>query len=166
MKRVKKVVLTGASGFVGSDILNEVLNRGFEVTAVVRHPAKIKIQNENLKVVKVDVSSLNEVAEVCKGADAVISAFNPGWSNPNIYDETIKVYLTIVDGIKKAGINRFLMVGGAGSLFIDPGLRLMDSGEVPENILPGVKALGEFYLNFLKKEKKVDWVFFSPAADM
>ncbi len=166
MKRVKKVVLTGASGFVGSDILNEVLNRGFEVTAVVRHPAKIKIQNENLKVVKVDVSSLNEVAEVCKGADAVISAFNPGWSNPNIYDETIKVYLTIVNGIKKAGINRSLMVGGAGSLFIAPGLRLMDSGEVPENILPGVKALGEFYLNFLKKEKKVDWVFFSPAADM
>lgn len=166
MKRVKKVVLTGASGFVGSDILNEVLNRGFEVTAVVRHPAKIKIQNENLKVVKVDVSSLNEVAEVCKGADAVISAFNPGWSNPNIYDETIKVYLTIVNGIKKAGINRSLMVGGAGSLFIAPGLRLMDSGEVPENILPGVKALGEFYLNFLKKEKKVDWVFFSPTADM
>ena len=162
MKRVKKVVLTGASGFVGSDILNEVLNLGFEVTAVVRHPAKIKIQNENLKVVKVDVSSLNEVAEVCKGADAVISAFNPGWSNPNIYDET----MTIVNGIKKAGINRSLMVGGAGSLFIAPGLRLMDSGEVPENILPGVKALGEFYLNFLKKEKKVDWVFFSPAADM
>ena len=112
------------------------------------------------------MSSLNEVAEVCKGADAVISGFNPGWSNPNIYDETIKVYLTIVNGIKKAGINRSLMVGGAGSLFIAPGLRLMDSGEVPENILPGVKALGEFYLNFLKKEKKVDWVFFSPAADM
>ncbi len=166
MKKVKKVVLIGASGFVGSAILNEALNRDIEVTAVVRHPEKIKIENENLKVVKADVSSLNEVAEVCKGADAVISAFNLGWSNPNIYDETIKVYLTIVDGIKKAGINRFLMVGGAGSLFIDPGLRLMDSGEVPENILPGVKALGEFYLNFLKKEKKVDWVFFSPAADM
>ena len=166
MKKVKKVVLIGASGFVGSAILNEALNRDIEVTAVVRHPEKIKIENENLKVVKADVSSLNEVAEVCKGADAVISAFNLGWSNPNIYDETIKVYLTIVNGIKKAGINRFLMVGGAGSLFIDPGLRLMDSGEVPENILPGVKALGEFYLNFLKKEKKVDWVFFSPAADM
>ena len=166
MKKVKKVVLIGASGFVGSAILNEALNRDFEVTAVVRHPEKIKIENENLKVVKADVSSLNEVAEVCKGADAVISAFNPGWSNPNIYDETIKVYLTIVNGIKKAGINRSLMVGGAGSLFIAPGLRLMDSGEVPENILPGVKALGEFYLNFLNKEKKVDWVFFSPTADM
>lgn len=69
------------------------------------------------------------------------------------------MYLTIIDGVKKAGVNRFLMVGGAGSLFIAPGLRLMDSGEVPENILPGVKALGEFYLNFLMKEKEIDWVF-------
>ncbi len=149
MEKVKKIVLIGASGFVGSALLNEALNRGFEVTAVVRHPEKIKIENENLKVVKADVS-----------------AFNPGWNNPDIYDETIKVYLTIIDGVKKAGVNRFLMVGGAGSLFIAPGLRLMDSGEVPENILPGVKALGEFYLNFLKKEKEIDWVFFSPAADM
>ena len=150
MKEVKKVVLIGASGFVGSALLNETLNRGFEVTAVVRHPEKIKIENESLKVTKADVSSLEEVYEVCKGADAVISAFNPGWNNPDIYDETIKVYLTIIDGVKKAGVNRFLMVGGAGSLFIAPGLRLMDSGEVPENLLPG----------------EVDWVFFSPAADM
>ena len=148
MEKVKKIVLIGASGFVGSALLNEALNRGFEVTAVVRHPEKIKIENENLKEVKADVSALDEVAAVCKGADAVIS------------------YLTIIDGVKKAGVNRFLMVGGAGSLFIAPGLRLMDSGEVPENILPGVKALGEFYLNFLKKEKEIDWVFFSPAADM
>lgn len=166
MKKVKKVVLIGASGFVGSAILNEALNRDFEVTAVVRHPEKIKIENENLNVVEADVSSLDEVAEVCRGADALISAFNPGWNNPNIYDETIKVYLTIIDGVKKAGVDRFLMVGGASSLFIAPGLRLMDSGEVPENLLPGVKALGEFYLDFLKKEKEIDWVFFSPAADM
>lgn len=159
MEKVKKMLLIGASGFVGSALLNEALNRGFEVTAVVRHPEKIKIENELLKVKKADVSSLDEVCEVCKGADAVISAFNPGWNNPNIYDETIKVYLTIIDGVKKAGVNRFLMVGGAGSLFIAPGLRLMDSGEVPENILPGVKALGEFYLNFLMKEKEIDWVF-------
>ena len=146
---MKKVVLIGASGFVGSAILNEALNRGFHVTAVVRHPEKIKIENE-----------------VCKGADAVISAFNPGWNNPDIYKETIEVYLTIIDGVKKAGVNRFLMVGGAGSLFIAPGIRLVDSGEVPEKILPGVRALSDFYLDFLKKEKEVDWVFFSPAADM
>lgn len=58
--------------------------------------------------------------------------------------ETIKVYLTIIDGVKKAGVNRFLMVGGAGSLFIAPGLRLMDSGEVPENILPELKLWESF----------------------
>lgn len=166
MKKVKKVVLIGASGFVGSALLKEALNRDFEVTAVVRHPEKINIQNENLRIKKADVSSLEEVYEVCKGADAVLSAYNPGWNNPKIYEETIEVYLTIIDGVKKAGVNRFLMVGGAGSLFIAPGIRLMDSGEVPENLLPGVKALGDFYLNFLMKEKEVDWVFFSPAADM
>lgn len=166
MEKVKKVVLIGASGFVGSALLKEALNRELEVTAVVRHPEKIKIENENLRVKKADVSSLEEVTEVCKGADAVISAFNPGWNNPNIYKETIEVYLTIIDGVKKADVHRFLMVGGAGSLFIAPGVRLMDSGEVPENLLPGVKALGDFYLDFLRKEKEVDWVFFSPAADM
>ena len=63
MKEVKKVVLIGASGFVGSALLNETLNRGFEVTAVVRHPEKIKIENESLKVTKADVSSLEEVYE-------------------------------------------------------------------------------------------------------
>ena len=110
MEKVKKIVLIGASGFVGSALLNEALNRGFEVTAVVRHPEKIKIENENLKVVKADVAVLDEVADVCKGADAIVSAFNPGWNNPDIYDETIKVYLTIIDGVKKAGVNRFLMV--------------------------------------------------------
>ena len=86
---MKKVVLIGASGFVGSAILNEALNRGFHVTAVVRHPEKIKIENENLEVKRADVSSLDEVCKVCKGADAVISAFNPGWNNPDIYKETI-----------------------------------------------------------------------------
>lgn len=166
MEKIKKVVLIGASGFVGSALLKEALNRDFEVTAVVRHPEKINIHNENLRIKKADVSSLEEVYEVCKGADAVLSAYNPGWNNPKIYEETIEVYLTIIDGVKKAGVNRFLMVGGAGSLFIAPGIRLMDSGEVPENLLPGVKALGDFYLNFLMKEKEVDWVFFSPAADM
>ena len=87
---MKKVVLIGASGFVGSAILNEALNRGFHVTAVVRHPEKIKIENENLEVKRADVSSLDEVCKVCKGADAVISAFNPGWNNPDIYKETIE----------------------------------------------------------------------------
>ena len=66
MKEVKKVVLIGASGFVGSALLNETLNRGFEVTAVVRHPEKIKIENESLKVTKADVSSLERSFQIDK----------------------------------------------------------------------------------------------------
>ena len=90
MEKVKKIVLIGASGFVGSALLNEALNRGFEVTAVVRHPEKIKIENENLKVVKADVAVLDEVADVCKGADAIVSAFNPGWNNPEYTMKPLK----------------------------------------------------------------------------
>ena len=72
MEKVKKIVLIGASGFVGSALLNEALNRDLEVTAVVRHPEKIKIENENLKVVKADVSALDEVTAVCKGSSDLV----------------------------------------------------------------------------------------------
>jgi len=161
---MKKIVLIGASGFVGSAILNEALNRGIQVTAVVRNPEKIKITNSNLSIVKADVSSQETVAELSKGADAVISAYNPGWSNSSIYEETLKTYPAILEGVKKAGVKRFLIVGGAGTLFVAPGLRVVDSGAIPGEIMGGVKSLGEFYLNTLINEKDIDWVFFSPAG--
>lgn len=163
---MKKIVLIGASGFVGSAILNEALNRGITVTAIVRDPSKITVQNDNLKVVKADVSSAEEVAKVSAGADAVISAYNPGWTNPAIYEETLKVYPAILEGVKNAGVNRLLIVGGAGTLFVAPGVRVVDSGAIPAEIMGGVKSLGEFYLNTLMNEKQIDWVFFSPAGSL
>jgi putative NADH-flavin reductase len=161
-----KVVIIGASGFVGSAILNEALNRGIKVTAVVRDPEKIKFSNSDLTIIKADVSSAETVAEICKGFDTVISAYNPGWTNPNIYDETLKVYPAILEGVKKAGVKRLLMVGGAGTLFVAPGLRVVDSGAIPKEIMGGVKSLGEFYLDTLMNEKSIDWVFFSPAGNI
>ncbi|MDL2214678.1 NAD(P)-dependent oxidoreductase [Dysgonomonas sp. OttesenSCG-928-M03] len=163
---MKKIVLIGASGFVGSAILKEALDRGCQVTAVVRDPKKITIQSPNLTVKQADVSSAQTVSELSKGADAVISAYNPGWSNPNIYEDTLKIYPAIVEGVKDAGVKRLLMVGGAGTLFVSPGVRVVDSGAIPDAIMPGVKALGEFYLNILIKEKDIDWVFFSPAGNI
>lgn len=161
-----KIVLIGASGFVGSAILNEALNRGIKVTAVVRNPESIKISNADLTVVKADVSDTEKVAGISKGADAVISAFNPGWTNPAIYEETLKIYPRILEGVKKAGVKRLLIVGGAGTLFVTPGLRVVDSGAIPAGIMGGVKSLGEFYLNTLMNEKEIDWVFFSPAGSL
>ncbi len=163
---MKKIVLIGASGFVGSAILKEALDRGHQVTALVRDPKKVTIQNPNLTIKQSDVSSAQAVCELSKGADAVISAYNPGWSNPNIYDDTLKIYPAIVKGVKDAGVKRLLIVGGAGTLFVSPGVRVVDSGAIPDAIMPGVKALGEFYLNILMKEKDIDWIFFSPAGNI
>ena len=161
---MNKIVLIGASGFIGSAILNEALERGHKIVAIVRHPEKIKTVNKNLVVRQCDVSSADTVAEVCKGAEAVISAYNPGWKNPEIAEETTRVYRSILEGVRRSGISRFLIVGGAGSLFIAPGKRLMDSGIIPESFLPAVRALAGFYLNDLMAEKVIDWVFFSPAG--
>lgn len=161
---MNRIVLIGANGFVGSAILNEALNRGIKVTAVVRNPDSIKISNTNLTIVKADVSNADKVAELSTGFDTVISAYNPGWRNPNIYKDTLKVYPQILEGTKKAGVKRLLIVGGAGTLFVAPGLTVMDSGAIPSEIMDGVKSLAEFYLNTLLNEKEIDWVFFSPAG--
>lgn len=161
---MKNVVLIGASGFVGTAILNELLNRGYRVTAIVRNPGKISVSSPNLTVVEADISDTNALIEACKGKDAVISAYNPGWSNPNIYEEILKNYPLILDAVKKSGVKRMLFVGGAGTLYYAPGKRVMDSGAIPAELIGGVKSLGEFYLNTLSREKEIDWVFFSPAS--
>ena len=149
-----------------SAILNELLNRGHKVTAIVRDPAKVTASNPNLKVIQADVTDTDVLIEASKGKDAVISSYNPGWKNPNIYEETLKNYPLIVDSVKKAGVERLLIVGGAGTLFYAPGKMVMDADDVPAKLLPGIKSLGEFYLNTLRKENDIDWIFLSPAANM
>lgn len=163
---MKNVALIGASGFVGNAILHELLTRGHKVTAIVRNPQKIDVENPNLAVIKADVSDTNELISACKGKDAVISAYNPGWTNPHIYEETLRNYPFILDAVKQSGVKRLLCVGGAGTLFCAPGLRVVDSGVIPEAIMGGVKSLGEFYLNTLMNEKDIDWIFFSPAGTL
>lgn len=163
---MKKVVLIGASGFVGNAILNELLERGHKVTAVVRHPEKVKAENPRLSVVGMDVEDSVRLTDVCKGHDAVISAYNPGWGNPDMYEDTLRVYPEILKAVKASGTGRLLIVGGAGSLFVKPGVRLVDTGTLPEAWLPGVKSLAKFYLETLAHEQELDWVFFSPAANL
>ena len=129
---MKHVILIGASGFVGSAILEELLNRGHHVTAIVRTPNKLTQSHTNLKVEVMDVEDRNALVQVCHGQDAVISAYNPGWGNPEIYEDTLRVYPLILEAVKASGVKRFLVVGGAGSLFVKPGLRLVDTGTLPE----------------------------------
>lgn len=163
---MKNVVLIGASGFVGTAILNELLNRGHKVTAIVRDAKKMTVSNPNLTIVEADVTDTDALKEAGKGKDAVISAYNPGWKDPHIYEDTLKNYPLIVESAKQAGVKRLLIVGGAGTLFYAPGKMVMDADDVPAQLLPGIKSLGEFYLNTLRKEKDIDWIFLSPAANM
>ena len=76
----------------------------------------------------------------------------------------MKNYSTILDAVKESGVKRLLIVGGAGTLFVIPGTTVIDSGFIPEEILPAVKGLADFFLHTLKKENEIDWVFFSPAG--
>jgi len=159
-----KIALIGATGFVGSTILKEALDRGHEVTAIVRHPEKLAT-HPKLHAEKGDVYNENEVARLVAGHDAVISAFNPGWTNPDIYDLQVKGTKTIIAGVKKAGIKRLLFVGGAGSLEVKPGVQSVDLPEFPKDWKPGALATREA-LNLLRQEPGLEWSFLSPSADL
>lgn len=163
--RNMKVALIGASGFVGTATLNELLERGHQVTAFTRDPENVKTQHENLTVIQANVIDSGELAEKAKGHDAVISAFNAGWTNPNLYDDYLNGSKAIQEGVKKADVKRLIVVGGAGSLFAAEGVQFVDTPEFPEQIKPGATAARD-YLNHLKTEKELDWTFLSPALEM
>ncbi|MFT3995035.1 MAG: NAD(P)H-binding protein [Dysgonomonas sp.] len=161
---MKKVVLIGATGFVGSHLLKELLSRGYNVTAIARSTSKIEIKNGNPKVVNVDINDVKALTEVIKGNDIVLSAFNAGWTNPNLYDDFIKGSESIEQAVKNSGVKRYIVIGGAGSLYVD-GKQLVDGPDFPSEIKPGATAARD-YLTHLRSEKELDWTYFSPAPEM
>ena len=159
-----RVVIIGASGFIGSAIRDEALTRGHQVTAIVRHPEKITVQNSRLTIEKADILK-DDLGKLVKGHDAVISAYNPGWGNPNLYEEQIKGTQNLISGVKKARVKRLLVVGGAGSLEIAPGVQVIDKTDFPKEVIGGVLATREA-LYMLRKEDKLEWTFLSPPANI
>ena len=105
-----KVSLLGASGFVGSALLKEALDRGHVVTAIVPDPEKLE-KRERLTAKTGDVYDTASLATLIRGNEAMISAFNPGWKNPNLYDDQVRGTASIIAAIKKAGIT--CLVGSA-----------------------------------------------------
>jgi uncharacterized protein len=152
-----KVVLFGASGMIGSRVLAELLQRGHAVTAVVRNPEKIAAAGA--KVVKGDVTDEASVAAVAQGADAVISAYAPPQTDVASLPGAVR---SLLAGLTKAGVKRVIVVGGAGSLEVSPGVQLVDTPNFPEQ-WKGI-ALAHRDLLPVLKESTLDWSCLSPAA--
>lgn len=155
-----KIALIGATGFVGSAILKEAAARGHLVTALVRHPEKVGKLN-NVTAVQADVADTDALATLLAGHDIVISAYNPGWSDPNIRENHITGSRSITEASRKAGVRRLIAVGGAGSLSIN-GRQLVDSPDFPAEWKQGALGAREA-LNELRTENDLDWTFVSPA---
>jgi len=151
-----KIAIIGATGLVGTKILSEALDRGYEVTAIVRNPEGLPT-HPKLKAARGDATETAELASLVAGHEAVISAFNPG------KDESGTGPRSIIDAVKRSGVERLLVVGGAGSLEIAPGKRLVDQPDFPAQWKDGALRTAAF-LDQLRGETGLDWAFVSPAA--
>lgn len=160
------LALVGATGFVGSAVLEEALSRGHTVTALVRDPAKLA-PRDGLRTVTGDALVAADVAAAVRSTDAVVSAYNPGWNHPTLAETFLAGSRAILAGVRASGVGRLLVVGGAGSLHVAPGVQLVDTpaflDHVPPNIVPGARAARDF-LAEMQAVDDLDWAFLSPPA--
>lgn len=159
------IAIIGASGFVGSNLVKEAIRRGHHVTAISRSTDNIPSYSELVTPQSVDINDRTKLVRVLSGHDAVLTAFQPGRQNPKQYEEYLQGHKKIRDAVKKAGVERWLVIGGAGSLYNDSGEQLVDTPRFPDEFRDEAKAARD-YLELLKKEKDLKWTFLSPAILM
>ncbi|GHC15637.1 3-beta hydroxysteroid dehydrogenase [Kushneria pakistanensis] len=147
------VALIGASGDAGSRILAELSERGHQVTAIARNADRIA-SLPGVTARQGDADDQQALAALLKGHDAVISAIPFKTSNVK----------TLVGAVRDAGVTRYLVVGGAGSLEVAFEEKLIDQPDFPEAYKPEARAGGEF-LDFLRGVEDLDWTFLSPSAE-
>ncbi|WBV43654.1 NAD(P)-dependent oxidoreductase [Pseudoroseomonas cervicalis] len=146
-----RIALIGASGQAGSRILAELSARGHQVTATARDPGKIA-SLPGVTAQAGDAADPATLAPLLAGHDAVVSSIHFSASDPD----------KLIAAVKQAGVARYLVVGGAGSLEVAPGVKLFDTPDFPAAYLQEARAGGAF-LDRLKQEA-LDWTFLSPSA--
>ncbi len=154
------IALIGATGFVGQALLEELLTRGHQVRALQRDPAKLTAR-PGLEARTFDVLAGGNLAAQLQGVDAVVSAFNAGWTNPNLHDDFLRGSDIIATAAREAGV-RLIVVGGAGSLFIG-GQQVVDSPDFPADWKQGALAAREALNRLRADQSGLDWTFVSPA---
>jgi uncharacterized protein len=147
-----KVALIGASGQAGSRILAELARRGHAVTGIARHPEKIAAE-PGVTAKKGDVFDREGLAALLNGHDVAISAVHFTASDPKI----------LIEAVRASGVKRYFVVGGAGSLEVASGVKLIDTPEFPAIYKAEASKGGEF-LDLLKQQKDLDWTYLSPSA--
>jgi putative NADH-flavin reductase len=147
-----KLALIGATGRVGSRVLAEAQSRGHTITAITRHPENVPRMDRVIPVAG-DVAAPDALAETLKGHDAIVSAVR-------FRDFDLESMLRAVKG---SGVKRYIMVGGAGSREVRPGVALIDTPEFAETARPEAGA-GREALKRLKQEDGLAWSFLSPSA--
>lgn len=158
-----KVAIIGATGFVGSALLQEAVARGHEVTALVSSPIKVPA-SVNVTASQVDVLAQDSLTEKLQGHDAVISAFS-GHAQSDVLDYYVKGIQSIISAAKAAGVPHLLVVGGAGTLEVAPGVQLIDTPQFPAQW----KATAEgarHALTLLRNERELNWTFLAPSAHL
>jgi putative NADH-flavin reductase len=150
-----KISVIGANGMIGQRIVKEALSRGHEVTAIARDPTKL--QDAGIPVVKADATDAEGIAAAIQGQDVLVSSYGTR-SDPSEY---VKVAEALVKATKQAGV-RLIVVGGAGSLEVAPGVQLVDTPEFPA----AWKSLAMGHRDGLEVVRKsdADWTYLSPAA--
>jgi putative NADH-flavin reductase len=156
-----KIVLFGASGTIGSSIAGEALARGHQVTAVVRDPTRVGPPHPALSVVAGDVRDPSRVAAVVAGHDVVASAVGPRLPS-DTPELVVDAARSLIDSLARAQVNRLVVVGGAGSLEVAPGVQLVDTPEFPA-AWKGV-ALAHRDALVVYRAADLDWTYISPAA--
>ena len=158
-----RVVLYGSTGMIGGRILKELLSRGHTVTAVVRDPSKLPAQS-GLTVVKGDLLDADSIAKVAKGADVVVSSYGPPSGqgpDPTKVGQLVEATRALIDGVRRAGAPRIIMVGGAGSLEVSPGLQIVDAPTFPDAYKPVALAHRDAF--YVLRDTDLNWTYFSPA---
>ncbi|RDI97970.1 NAD(P)-dependent oxidoreductase [Dyella solisilvae] len=157
-----KIALFGATGHIGHAILDEALERGYEVIAVVRDPARLTTQHARLSVVSGDVAKPESWLDAVRGADAAVASISARRDgNPDAVPANAA---TLLDNLPRAGVKRLFWVGGAGSLETAPGVRVIDDPHFPEAWKPEATSQSKALDVFRARKADVEWTYISPAA--